>query len=216
MRDEFAETRVIKVSGHKTTATLSHYDSSTAVDKMKMALSIQHGRKTLDTGRRTDLNEMIHPSDPVPGPSGVQRRSLGNDNSFPRPSSTRRKSDVPRLSAEPKRPRVEKAAVLVDEFEEEDKENVAPTLESSYEPESERHQPVLPSETHPIALPSEILSSQAQFPLAPMQNEANTPRPTEFQGLVALIQNQQYIAAQKDKSSAVLVDKLLDIYAAKK
>ena len=175
MRDEFASTRVIKVSGHKTTETLKSYDKSSSVDKLKMALSVQHGHKTLRTGRLNDLNGMIHPNDPIPGPSGI--RSTGK-----------------------KRTRFE----ISSDDSDDDKENTGPISVSEPEEAPKR-----------LALPPAIISSQAVLPLSTIPQEAAAANP-EFNSLVGLIMNQQVIDAQKGKTSAELVSKLLDMHGASK
>ena len=61
LRDEFEERRVCKVSGHKAIQNLSSYHSLTEVDKMKMAISIQHGHESLDTGTEIKFNNIKGP-----------------------------------------------------------------------------------------------------------------------------------------------------------
>ena len=169
--------------------------------------SIQHGRKTLDTGRCNDLNQMVLPDEPVPGPSGVRSRSLETDKPAKGPSGVRRKSEDPKLLRTGKRPRVEEAFVK-DEFQEEtvieeDKENAPPEEKAE----------------HALAIPSMILSSQAQLPVAPIQSgplQSTPAAASDFSCLASLIKNQQIIAADKEKESAKLVSKFLEIYAAKK
>ena len=176
------------------------------MDKIKMALSIQHGEKTLDTGRCNDLNGIVHPEekDPVPSGSGIKSRSLNTDKPIPGTSGLRRKSDEPKLlpAAHGKRPRVEDISIP-DEFEGEEveKENVSPESESK-------------PASNPLALPPAIISSQAQ--LSQIQPQVSPAASSEFSSLVALIQNQQIIAAQKEKLSSELVSKLLDIHGSKK
>ena len=49
-RDNFDVHDVCRISGHKNPNNLRHYHAPTKMDKLRQAMSIQHGNKTIDTG----------------------------------------------------------------------------------------------------------------------------------------------------------------------
>ena len=152
----------------------------------------------MDTGRPNDLQEKVfsEADKPVPGPSGVRRKS--DD-----PKGSRQTAEGKR-----KRPRFESSSEDEEEEEEVDnKENVVP---ESKEASRALALPLVKIE------PQAIISSQAQLPLVKIEPQAAQGTSSEFSSLMALVQNQQIIAAQKEKVSGDLVAKVLEIYGSKK